>query len=146
MNSSLNYSDTANRFARYQAPQVQRSAVRSQRRFRFRPRSFWPFLTWGFLLFMAFRVLFFPLMEGIYNYCLKTQEINQLQVTQQNLQQQLAQLKKVRKKMQTMSYVEERGHQIGLIKPNEEPLLVINSRTGRQGVLKMTKQVSEYGD
>ena len=111
-----------------------------RRRFRFRPRSWWPLLSWGLLLFVSFRIVLFPLAEGVYSFVLKSQEIYDLKVKHHTLEQQLAQLKQERNKMKTMSYVEERGHQIGLIKPNEEPMLVIGTQNGKSGVIPMTKK------
>ncbi|TCL64713.1 hypothetical protein EDC14_101811 [Hydrogenispora ethanolica] len=77
---------------------------------------------------------------------MKSQEIYDLRNKHHSLEQQLAQLKKERARMMTMSYVEERGHQIGLIKPNEEPMLVIDAQNGKSGVIPMTKKAVEVHD
>ncbi len=116
------------------------------RRYRFRPRSFWPFVSWGFMLLIGFRVLLYPLVEGIYHYVNRTQEIYELKIRYDNIQRQIAQLKQAREIMRTTGYVEARGHQIGLIKPNEEPMMVIEGGGDRPGIIKMTRKNVEIGD
>jgi hypothetical protein len=116
------------------------------RRYRFRPRSFWPFISWGLMLLIGFRVLLYPLVEGLYHYVNKTQEIGELKIRYDNIQRQIAKLKQDREMMQTTGYVEARGHQIGLIKPNEEPMMVIDAGADRPGIIKMTRKNVEIGD
>ncbi len=95
-------------------------------RLRFKPRSFWPFLAWGFMLFLGFRVLFLPLVEGVYHLVVKNQELNFLKTEHQKMSEQLAEMKKARDQMKTVAWVEEQSHKAGFIKINESPMLVID--------------------
>ncbi|NLY75592.1 MAG: hypothetical protein GX075_09840 [Firmicutes bacterium] len=108
-------------------------------RLRFRPRSFWPFLTWGLALFLGFKILFIPLIEGVYHLAVKSQEVNALKKEHQRMAQQLEELKKSRDYMKTIAYVEEQSHKAGFIKINELPMLVIDTSGG---ILQETKQPS----
>jgi hypothetical protein len=140
---TINNCDTFN----YEADKITGMKQRQpKKRLRFRPRSFWPFLTWTLATFIVFRVLISPLMEGVYNYVTKSQEICELKIRHGNIQKQLAQLKLSRDQMKTTEYVEEQGHRIGLIKPDEEPMLVIDSSKDQPGVIKISKKTVEIGD
>ncbi len=96
-------------------------------RLRFKPRSIWPFLAWGFTLFLGFRVLFIPLVEGVYHLVTKSQELSALKAEHDKMSKQLADMKKARDQMKTIAWVEEQSHKAGFIKINESPMLVIDS-------------------
>ncbi|MGE5606144.1 MAG: hypothetical protein ACM3YE_10710 [Bacteroidota bacterium] len=96
-------------------------------RLRFKPRSFWPFLAWGFTIFLGFRILFLPLVEGVYHLVVKSQELNALKTEHQKMSEQLAEMKKARDQMKTIAWVEEQSHKAGFIKINESPMLVIDA-------------------
>lgn len=96
-------------------------------RLRFKPRSFWPFLAWGFTIFLGFRILFLPLVEGVYHLVVKSQELNALKTEHQKMSEQLAEMKKARDQMKTIAWVEEQSHKAGFIKINESPMLVIDT-------------------
>jgi hypothetical protein len=95
-------------------------------KWRFKPRPFGTLLAWGLMLFIAGRIVVVPFVEGVCQYCFKTQELAKLQQRSQILNKQLATLKKTRNYMQTDAYVEEKGHQIGMIKQNESQMVVVN--------------------
>jgi hypothetical protein len=95
-------------------------------RWRFKPRSVGPFIIWGITLFLVFKIVLLPLTEGVFNYFSKTVEVNDLKTQYQNMKKELGSMKKVFNHMKTSAYVEERGHQIGLIKPNESQMVVID--------------------
>lgn len=99
-------------------------------RLRFKPHSIWPFLAWGFTLFLGFRILFLPLFEGMYQLIVKNQELNSLKAEHQRMSEQLAQMKKARDRMKTIAWVEEQSHKAGFIKINESPMLVIDTSGG----------------
>lgn len=98
-------------------------------KWRFKPKSFWPFFLWGLLLFAFCKILIIPLTEGLYNYFTKTNEIQALQEKYHSLEQQLETMNRTRDYMLTSAYVEERGHQIGMVRPNEMQMLVVESET-----------------
>lgn len=109
--------------------QVQRRVVKTKvrTRLRFKPRSIWPFLAWGFTIFLGLRILFLPLVEGVYHLVVKSQELNALKAEHQRMSEQLAELKKARDQMKTIAWVEEQSHKAGFIKLNESPMLVIDA-------------------
>lgn len=98
-------------------------------RWRFKPRSIWTLFTWGLMLFLICRILVFPLVEGVSNYFSKSSELSRLQQRYKDMNKQLVALKKAHAYMQTNEFVEERGHQIGMIKPNESRIVVADSPT-----------------
>lgn len=100
-------------------------ATKVKTRLRFKPRGIWPFLTWGFTIFLGCRVLFFPLAEGVYSLVVKSQELNVLKAEHQKMSEHLADLKKARDQMKTIAWVEEQSHKAGFIKINESPMMVI---------------------
>lgn len=114
-------------------------------RLRFKPRSIWPFLTWGFAIFLSFRILFLPLVEGVYHLVVKNQELNSLKTEQQKMSEQLAEMKKARDQMKTIAWVEEQSHKAGFIKINESPMLVIDS-SGERIPEPPRKRNVEIGD
>lgn len=109
--------------------QVQRRVIKTKvkTRLRFKPRSFWPFLAWGFTIFLGFRILFLPLVEGVYNLVVRSQELNALKAEHQKMSEQLAEMKKARDQMKTIAWVEEQSHKAGFIKINESPMLVVDA-------------------
>ncbi len=112
---------------------------------RFKPRSIWPFLTWGFAIFLCLRILFLPLLEGVYHLVVKSQELNSLKAEHQKMSQQLAEMKQAKERMKTIAWVEEQSHKAGFIKINESPMLVINAN--EEGLPeKPRKQNIEIGD
>ena len=129
----LLYSKTANK-------------VKVKRKWRFRPRSIWPFLSWGFIIFITCRLLLFPLAEGIYNYFSKTFEVNDLKNQYQAMEKQLNVMEKNLAYMKTDSYVEERSHEMGYVKPNEAQMVMVEpSNDGQKYQPKQKKRV-EIGD
>ncbi|HBF39490.1 MAG TPA: hypothetical protein DDW50_19495, partial [Firmicutes bacterium] len=88
-------------------------------KWRFRPRSIWPFVMWGFVLFAGLKITVIPLIEGIYYYVASTSEIHQLKNQYSTMQKQLGAIRKKCDYMKTPSYVEERAHEIGLVKSEE---------------------------
>ena len=100
-------------------------ATKVKTRLRFKPRGIWPFLTWGFTIFLGCRVLLMPLAEGVYSLVVKSQELNVLKAEHQKMSQQLADMKKARDQMRTIAWVEEQSHKAGFIKINESPMMVI---------------------
>ncbi|HOJ78347.1 MAG TPA: hypothetical protein PLZ08_10950 [Bacillota bacterium] len=98
-------------------------------KWRFKPKSFWPFFLWGLLLFAFCKIVLIPLTEGLYNYFTKTNEIQALQAKYHSLERQLETMNRTRDYMLTSAYVEERGHQIGMVRPNETQMLVVESET-----------------
>lgn len=79
-------------------------------------------------MFLGVRLIFLPLAEGIYNYSIKTGELNELKSQKQNLGRQLVALTDKRDYMKTTAYIEERAHQIGFIKANEAQVMVIDTQ------------------
>lgn len=96
-------------------------------RLRFKPRSIWPFLAWGFTLFLGFRILFIPLVEGVYHLVVKSQELSALKSEHEKMSKQLVEMKKTKEHMKTIAWVEEQSHKAGFIKINESPMLVIDA-------------------
>lgn len=99
-------------------------------RWRFKPRSVWNLFTWAVVLFLVCRIVIFPFIEGVTNYLLKTKELTELKLRYKDQNKQLTALKKTRDYMQTHAYVEERGHQMGMVKPNESRIEVVDSLDG----------------
>jgi cell division protein FtsB len=102
-------------------------------KWRFKPRSFWTFFTWGLALFLVCRIVLFPFIEGICNYLSKDRELSKLRVKYAEMNRQMASLKKNRAYMQQPSYILERGHQIGMIKPNEAQYVVVEPDRSASG-------------
>ncbi|HEX7712834.1 MAG TPA: septum formation initiator family protein [Bacillota bacterium] len=120
--------------------------VRSDvKRWRFKPHSIGPYFLWGIVLFLGIRLLIVPLAEGVYDYITKTQELNNMRLQYQETQKQIAQLEKTRDFMKTPAYIEERAHQIGLIKSNESQMVVVDSPPGTVVKTQPRKKV-EIGD
>lgn len=119
--------------------------VHLQQKWQFKPRSLWPFLAWGFILFLGARILVFPLAEAVYGYVVKTQELNDLKSLYASTQLKVAKMSKTRDFMKTPAYIEERGHQIGLIKSNESKMVVVDSPNGTDVKKRLGKKV-EIGD
>jgi hypothetical protein len=95
-------------------------------KWRFKPRSFWIFFTWGVALFLVCRIVLFPFIEGISNYFSKEKELSRLQTKYAEMNRQMISLEKTRSHMRNPSYILERGHQIGMIKPNESQYVVVD--------------------
>ncbi len=94
------------------------------KKWHFRPRSIWPFVLWGLVLFAGLKITIIPLVEGIYYYIASTSEIHQLKSQYTTMQKQLGAIRKKRDYMKTLSYVEERAHEIGLVKSEESQMVV----------------------
>jgi hypothetical protein len=108
-------------------------------KWRFRPRSFWTFFTWVAALFLVCRIVLFPFIEGISNYFSKEKELGELQTKYAEMNRQMVSLEKIRVHMQNPSYILERGHQIGMIKPNEAQYVVVDPdrpAAGKSSTLK----------
>lgn len=94
------------------------------KKWRFKPRSIWPFVMWGLALFAGFKITVLPLVEGVFNYTTATNEIIQLRHQHSAMQKELNQMYKKRDYMKTPSYVEERAHELGLVKSGESQILL----------------------
>ena len=116
-----------------------------KRKWQFRPRSIRPLLAWGFVLFVGAKLLVIPLAEGVYGYVVKTQEVRDLRNQYKVMKRKIADMSKLRDYMKTPAYIEERGHQIGLIKSNESKMVVMDAAGGAEIKKKSKKQV-EIGD
>jgi hypothetical protein len=115
------------------AAQGQRGLHRSKKiKWRFKPRALGSLITLGLLLFCAGRLVVVPLIEGVCHYSSKTRELAELQRRSQILQKRLIALEKTRTYMETDAYVEEKGHQIGMIKQNESQMVVVDSDVLKQ--------------
>lgn len=117
-------------------------------KWRFKPKSAWPMLTWGLVIFAVFKVLLFPLAEGVFRYSAKTKELNVLKQEYQTLSSQLATMNKARNYMMTPAYIEERGHQIGMVKANETQMVVIDAAEDEDiaALIAARKKPVEIGD
>lgn len=96
-------------------------------KWRFKPRSLWIFFTWGVALFLICRIVLFPFIEGISNYFSTEKELGELETKYAEMNRQMVLLEKTRTHMRNPSYILERGHQIGMIKPNEAQYVVVDS-------------------
>lgn len=134
-------SSNARQFGASQPAKALERQIVLKRKWQFKPRSIGPFLAWGFVLFLSAKILLIPLVEGIYNYVVKTQEVNQLKVQHQIINRKIAEMKKQRDYMKTPAYIELRGHQIGLIKSNESKMVVVDSPEGTEVKKRPKKQV-----
>lgn len=127
--------------------EYRKKPVKVKSRWRFRPRSIGPFITWGVALFLMAKIVFIPLTEGVYKYFAKSGEIKELKSQYQTLKKQLGTMRKLFNHMNTNAYIEERGHQIGLIKPNEEQMIVVEpSADGTVIDKRPPKRNVEIGD
>jgi cell division protein FtsB len=115
-------------------------------KWRFKPRLLAMLVVWGLLLFSVGRLVAIPLVAGVCQYWAKTRELATLQQRSQTLTKQLAVLRQTQKYMQTDAYVEEKGHQIGMIKENETQMIVVDPETIKH--YAETKKAGEefYGD
>jgi hypothetical protein len=95
-------------------------------KWRFKPRPLGMLIVMGLFLFCVGRLVAIPFVEGVYHYYSKTRELATLQQRSHTLTKQLAVLRKTLKYMQTDAYVEEKGHQIGMIKENESQMVVVD--------------------
>lgn len=93
------------------------------------------------MLFLSAKIVLIPLVEGVYNYVVKTQEVKELKIQHQNMRRKIAEMKKQRDYMKTPAYIEVRGHQIGLIKSNESKMMVVDSPGGAELQKRPRKQV-----
>ena len=100
---------------------------RTKVRWRFKPKSIWPLLFLGLALFIFIKLLVVPLTEGIFNCVSKTNELNELKAKYQTLNQQYVSMRKTRDYMLTPAFIEEKGHQIGMVKANEAQMMVVES-------------------
>lgn len=117
-------------------------------RWRFKPKSAWPFFTWLLVVFVLLKVLLMPLAEGVYRYTVKTKELNALKQEYQTLSSQLVTMNKARNYMMTPAYIEERGHQIGMVKANETQMVVIDAAEDEDisALIAARKKPVEIGD
>jgi hypothetical protein len=99
------------------------------KKWRFKPRSIWPFVMWGLVLIAGFKITVLPLIEGIFNYAAATGEIIQLKNQHRNMQKDLDRMQKKRDYMKTLSYVEERAHELGMVKSGESQILLKENGT-----------------
>lgn len=96
-------------------------------RWRFRPKSFWPLILLGLTIFILIKLLLLPLTEGVFNYVSKTNELAELKAKYQSLDKQMTSMGKTRDYMLTPAFIEEKGHQIGMVKNNETQMMVVES-------------------
>ena len=128
-------------------PAAKISVQTVSKKWHFKPRSIWPFVMWGFALFIGFKITVLPLIEGVYNYVASVSEINQLKTQYTTMQKQLSAMKKKRDYMKTPSYVEERAHEIGLVKPEESQMVVMDGvPDGTKIIKKSPKKNVEIGN
>jgi hypothetical protein len=117
------------------------------KKWRFKPRSIWPFVMWGLAIFAGLKITVIPLVEGIYNYAASTSEIHQLKSQYATMQKQIGDIQKKRDYMKTPSYVEERAHEIGLVKPDESQMVVMEGvADGNMLAKKSGKKKVEIGN
>jgi len=121
------------------------SETKVKTRLRFKPHNMWPFLAWGFTLFLGFRILIIPVVEGVYHLVTKSQELNVLKAEHKKMSKQLAEMKKTKEHMKTIAWVEEQSHKAGFIKINESPMLVINASNEEVSEMQRKRNV-EIGD
>jgi hypothetical protein len=107
--------------------------TKKRMKWRFKPRSFWTFFTWGVALFLVCRIILFPFIEGLSNYFSKDRELGELRMKYAEMNREMVSLQKNRAYMQTPSYIAERGHQIGLIKTNEAQMVVVDPKRPEAG-------------
>jgi cell division protein FtsB len=103
---------------------------KKMKKWHFRPRTFWPFVLWSFSIFLGVKLLLLPLTEGVYSYLNKAQQVKELKAEYKTMQEKLTAMRKLLDYMKTPAYIEEKGHQIGLIKSNEAPMVVVDSPDG----------------
>jgi hypothetical protein len=116
-------------------------------KWRFKPRSAGTLFVWGLMIFIIGRMTLLPLLDGICNYFTKTKELAELQRRYQAQRQQMVVLEKTQNYMRTTAYVEEKGHQIGMIKPNESQMVVVDSTGAALKTERSSKAQTElYGD
>ncbi len=117
-------------------------------RWRFKPKSALPLFVWGMVFFIIGKILVFPLAEGVVRYTAKTKELNALKQEYQALNRQLLTMNKARNYMLTPAYIEERGHQIGMVKANETQMLVIDAADDEDisALTAVRKKPVEIGD
>jgi hypothetical protein len=117
------------------------------KKWHFKPHSIWPFVMWGLALFVGFKITVLPLIEGVYNYVASVSEIKQLKTQYDTMQKQLSAMQKKRDYMKTTSYVEERAHEIGLVKPEEAQMVVMEGiPAGTTLAKKYSKKKIVIGD
>jgi cell division protein FtsB len=147
MNQNLNARQYNPRIAAKYQEVIKPPVIQIQltRRWQFKPRTIRPFLAWGFALFLTARLLIIPLAEGVYSYVVKTQEIKDFKNQYEMMKQKITEMTKTRDYMKSPAYIEERGHQIGMIKSNESKMVVVDSPDGVEIKTKPKKRV-EIGD
>lgn len=125
---------------------AEKPAGKTRRRWRFKPHTGWPLIIWGLTLLIGIKIAVLPLVEGVYNYVVKIQEVNDLKAQYSNLQKELNMMEKKRDYMKTPAYVEERAHEIGLVKPEESQMVVMEGDPSGAKVKKNLRKKIEYGD
>jgi cell division protein FtsB len=117
-------------------PAAKTSVQTVSKKWHFKPRSIWPFVMWGVALFIGFKITVLPLVEGVYNYIASANEISQLKTQYTTMQKQIDAMRKKRDYMKTPSYVEERAHEIGLVKPEESQMVVMEGVSDGTKIIK----------
>lgn len=100
--------------------------IKPKIRWRFRPKSLWPLLSWFLLILVVFKTVLFPLVEGVYKYISRSRYLEVLNQEYLALNTEFDTLTKNRDYMLTSAYVEERGHQIGMIKADEMQMVIVD--------------------
>ncbi len=137
--------DQDNRFNRIPENVPIHRVKKVNKKWHFRPRSIWPFVMWGLALFAGLKITVIPLVEGVYYYIASTSEIHQLKNQYGTMQKQLVAIRKKRDYMKTPSYVEEKAHEIGLVKSEESQMIVAEGAvygdkpSGKKEVQKKTR-------
>ena len=100
----------------------------------------------GFYPFYHLSTAPYSMAEGVYNYFAKTFEVNDLKDQYHAMEKQLNMMEKNLAYMKTDSYVEERSHEMGYVKPNEAQMVMVQpSNDGQKYQPKQKKRV-EIGD
>jgi len=113
----------------YSSKEVEYKPTKTRFRWRFKPYTFLSLIMWGILAFIGFKVLLWPLIEGVYGYFVKTAELKELRIEYQAKQKKLIALKKTSNYMKTDQYIEKRGRQLGFVKKDEAADSSENSTT-----------------
>lgn len=117
-------------------------------KWRFRPKWYNVLLSWGFLAFLLCKILLIPLSDGLVKYIAAGRELGELNVKNQLLEKELEAMAKERDHMLTLSYIEKRGHQIGMLKENERQMVVVDAAEDEdlRKLLARRKKRVEIGD
>lgn len=94
-------------------------------KWRFKPK-FSGVLLWILLLTMFFKMLLLPLAEGIFGLIASSNKVHAMQAEYEQMNAEYTKMGKSRDYMLTSEYVEERGHQLGMVKENETHMVLVD--------------------